>query len=128
MCVASTTLPRSISNRLLRRQRPAAVVYVILAAALYVGTSAGLEPSWFWVFAILIETLFIILLIRVGVLATIAAMFVWYCLYFPITTDLTSWYAQNSLMALGAVVLIGGYGFYISVAGRSLFEDELLSK
>jgi hypothetical protein len=112
----------------LRRQLPAAAVYVVLAAALYVGTSAGLEPSWFWVFAILIETLFIILLIRVGVLATIAAMFVWYCLYFPITTDLTSWYAQNSLMALGAVVLIGGYGFHISVAGRSLFEDELLSK
>src|SRR5262249_22857086 len=105
-----------------KRPLVAAVIYVPLSAALYTGATAGLEPSWYWLFAILIEIVLLVLLIRVGVLAVITAIFVWYCLYFPLTVDLTSWYSQGSLLALGAVVLLAGYAFYTSLAGRSLFS------
>ena len=64
-------------------------------AVSYIGTSASFEPSGFWLFAVLIEVILLGLLVRVGVLSVIVAMFVWYCVYFPLTTDLTSWYAQN---------------------------------
>jgi hypothetical protein len=59
------------------------------------------------------------LLIRVGVLAVIAAYFAWYTVCFPLTTNLT----ESTLLAVGAVLLMAGYGAYVSLAGRSLFRD-----
>ncbi len=112
----------------LRRPALAAAVYVVLAAALSIGTTASFEPSWYWPFAVLIEVLLVCLLVRVGILAAIMAVFTWYCVCFPLTPDLTSWYAQNSLLAVGAVVLLAGYGFHTSLGGRPLFADEALSK
>jgi len=113
---------------LLKRPAPAFVGYVLLQTAFYVGTNAGFEPSWYWLFAVLLEVLIAWLLIRVGVLAVIVTYFSWYCVCFPLTTDLRSWCAQDSLLALGAVVVLAVYGFYTSLAGRSLFRDEVLAR
>ena len=109
---------------LIRRQIPAATVYVLLSAALWLGSAATLEPSWYWLAAVLIELLLLWLLLHVGVLAVIVAIFVWYCVCFPLTTDMTSWHAQSTLLALSPVVLLAGFGFYTSLAGRSLFSDD----
>ncbi len=113
-----------VLRTLLKRPLPAFAAYVLLRTAFYVGTTAGFEPTWFWVFAALLEILITWLLIRVGVLAVVVAYFSWYCVCFPLTMDLTSWYAQDSLLAVGAVVLLAGYGFHVSLAGRPLFQTE----
>jgi serine/threonine-protein kinase len=104
---------------LLRRPLPAAIVFVIYSTAVWIGTSAGFEPSWYWLFGVLLQTLSVCLLIRVGVLAVIAAYFAWYTVCFPLTTNLT----ESTLLAVGAVLLMAGYGAYVSLAGRSLFRD-----
>jgi serine/threonine-protein kinase len=108
---------------LFRRTLPAAFLWVLLCSALWIGTTAGYEPSWHWLFVILNNILLLCLLIRVGILALIVAEFVWFCVWFPLTTDLRAWYAQSSLLVLGVVVLLAGYGFYSSLRGQSLFGN-----
>jgi hypothetical protein len=44
------------------------------------------------------------------------AIFAWYCVFFPLTHDL----AHNGIYALTAIMVLAGYGFYTSGAGRSL--------
>ena len=109
---------------LLKRQLPTAIVYITISSALWIGTGASLkEPSWYWLFAVAVETLLYWLLVRIGIVPVITAIFVWYCVCFPLTADLSSWHVQSSLSAISAVVLLAGYGFYTSLAGRSLFQD-----
>ena len=111
---------------LLRQPLVAAVVFVVYSSAVWVGNSAGFQPSSasYWLFAVLLQTLAVVLLIRVGVLAVITAYFVWYTVCFPMTTDLTAWNVQSMHLALAAVLLLAAYGFYTSLAGRSLFSSE----
>jgi len=82
--------------------------YVFFSGALYTGTSAGgFEPSWYWLFCALIQVLTIYLMIRVGIFAMIVAIFAWYCVYFPLTTD----FAHNGIYVLACVFFLAGYGF-----------------
>jgi hypothetical protein len=77
---------------------------------------------------ILVLTLLAIaVLYRYGLLASIAAMFVWHLwIFFPMTTELTAWYAIDFTIALAILVALVGYGFYTSLAGQSLFGGKLL--
>ncbi len=108
-----------VLRSLIRWQLPAACVYVLVSTALWVGTTATLELSWSWLFGALIELLLLWLLLRVGVVAVIVATYVWYCLCFPLTTDLAAWHSQSTLFALGPVVLLAGFGYYNSLAGKA---------
>lgn len=58
--------------------------------------------------------MFLALLLRFGALAIIVASFVIYTLWFPMTLDLSAWYADSGLCALGAVVALAGFGFLTS--------------
>jgi serine/threonine-protein kinase len=110
----------------LRHPLSAAVIFVLYSTAVWVGNSVGFHASSasYWLFGVLLQALAVCLLIRVGVLAVITAYFVWYTVCFPLTTDLTAWNVQSMHLALGTVLLLAGYGFYISLAGRSLFSDS----
>jgi hypothetical protein len=46
--------------------------------------------------------------------------------FFPITTELTAWYATDFTIALAILVLAVAYGFYNSLAGQPLFSGRLL--
>jgi len=76
-------------------------------------------PSCVWLFFALNNVLLLWLLIRFGALV-ITAPFVINTLWFPMTTDLSSWYAGSGLLALGTVIAVAGYGFYFSLAGQCL--------
>ena len=39
---------------------------------------------------------------------------------FPITSDLSAWWAGNTLFVLASVLALTGYGFYTSLARHSL--------
>jgi hypothetical protein len=63
----------------------------------------------------------------VGLLAAVAAFFfahLW--VFFPMTTELTAWYATDFTIALVICVALAGYGFYTSLAGQPLFGGKLL--
>jgi hypothetical protein len=66
-------------------------------------------------------------LYRYGLLAAISALFFAYLwVFYPITTELTAWYANDFTIALAICVGLVLYGFYISLAGQPLFGARLL--
>jgi eukaryotic-like serine/threonine-protein kinase len=99
-----------------------------LAAGLYVVTftlfySSSIQMSPLsWLFVGSAVALSVVVLVRFGVLAVITMYFVNLTIEFPITTDLSAWYARDGLLALGTVVLLAGYGFWISLDRRALAE------
>ncbi len=66
-------------------------------------------------------------LYRHGLLALCAMMFfVHLWVFFPMTTDLGAWYAFDFVVAAAICLALTAYGFYISLAGQSLFSGKLL--
>ena len=43
-----------------------------------------------------------------------------------LTLELSAWYAGGTLLVLSIAAVIAGYGFSISLGGRSLFKDDVL--
>ena len=75
------------------------------------------------VFAVVIT----FILIRFGVMALMAAIFVWQVLlFFPLTTDLTTWYASSSLFAIASILALTAYAGYTALAGRPLLQAGFL--
>jgi len=73
-------------------------------------------------------TILTLLLIRCGLLASIAAFFVAELLLFatPLTSHLTTWYAQSTLISVLAVITLAAWSFRVSLAGRPMFRPGLL--
>jgi hypothetical protein len=71
----------------------------------------------FWVF----------ILTRLGVLALVVAFSVAATLgNFPLTVDLSTWYAGSSLFAIASVLALTAYALYTALAGRPLFKAGFL--
>lgn len=74
-----------------------------------------------------IVLLVFMVLIRFGLLAGVASFFFQHLLEdFPVTTDLSAWYAGPMLLSVGVALVVAGYAFHTSLAGRPLFKDPLL--
>jgi hypothetical protein len=73
-----------------------------------------LAPSWGWLFFAVGKLVYLGILIRFGALAVICSAFVNFTLWYPMTTDLTAWYASSGVFALGIVLGLAGYGFWTS--------------
>jgi hypothetical protein len=107
----------------LRKERLAAIVlWVIMTVALSLTheTVAGVP------FAALASAMVVWLLYRYGLLALISAIFFLHLtIFFPITSDLSAWYAGDFVLALIISLALAGYGFYTSLAGEPLFRGAL---
>lgn len=59
---------------------------------------------------------------RFGLLAMISTIFVAHlAIFYPITTELTAWYAADFTIALGICIALAVYGAYTSLGGQSVF-------
>jgi hypothetical protein len=105
-------------------------LWIPAAAALIVISSLGANNFAVhlgWVAPALSAALTAFILIRFGVLALMAAWFVAVTvLRFPLTTDLTTWYADGSLFAVASVLALTGYALYTALAGRPLLKAGFL--
>lgn len=73
------------------------------------------------------SAIFIFLLVRFGLLATIfAEFFVLLGVLYPLTSDFSVWYSGVTVFALAIGLTVAIYGFYISLAGQPLFRGGLL--
>ena len=73
--------------------------------------------------------LFYTVLFRVGVLSGLVGYFVLQVLVrFPLTLDFSAWYAGQSILVLLVVAGLAVYGFYVSLAGRPIFADDVLQE
>ncbi|MDQ3804638.1 MAG: hypothetical protein M3416_12490, partial [Acidobacteriota bacterium] len=77
--------------------------------------------------AVLGPTLAVAVLARFGLLALISAFFfthIW--AFFPVTTELSAWYAGGFVLQLVMLCALALYGFRASLAGQPLFRGKFL--
>jgi hypothetical protein len=66
---------------------------------------------------------------RYGLLALISALFFFFLwVQYPMTTELTAWYAIDFTIGLVICLALAAYGFYISLGGQKLFSGKLLEE
>lgn len=66
---------------------------------------------------------------RFGLLASVSYfLFFALCFQYPMTLNLSNWYAGSSLFALFVMLGLSGYGFYTSLGGQKLFTGKLLEE
>ena len=110
---------------ILRRERIAAVVLtLIMAVALSLTheTAAGVP------FACIAVLLVMWALYRYGLLALVSTIFfVHLTIFFPITSDLSAWYAADFVLASIVCLALVGFAFYTSLAGQPLFRSSIFS-
>jgi hypothetical protein len=109
----------------LRRERIAVLALWLLLTVMLALVS---EATWLMIpFTALWAFLVVLTLIRYGLLALVSVVFFSHLLvFYPITTELTAWYATDFTIALVIAVAIAAYGFYISLGGEKVFSAKLL--
>lgn len=66
---------------------------------------------------------------RYGLLTLISAIFFSHlAVFYPITTELTAWYATDFTIALVICLALAAYGFYTSLGGEKLLSGKLLEE
>jgi hypothetical protein len=107
----------------LRKRSLASAAFVLLVPLNAVQWS---DSSWMqWVQAAIVTGVILYLLVRYGLVATIAALWAMYVLrYIPITSDMTIWYASQTRFAMGllavvtlAAATIATHGWRMPMAG-----------
>lgn len=58
--------------------------------------------------------------------ALVALIFQRMIIFFPITTELSAWYATSYLLDLLVLVALTAFGFYASLGGQPLIRGRLL--
>jgi serine/threonine-protein kinase len=126
-----------ILRMLLRKQWLAGVVYCAV-----IGLASAVEPVLLGVdeatigllvyaggFGVLFASILLVQLVRFGLLTTAASFLIMHILsHYPITLDAGEPYFATSVMALVLAAGVAVYGFYVSLAGRPLFQDALLQE
>lgn len=111
----------------LRRERIAVMVLWLLLTVMLALVS---EATWLMIpFTALWAFLVVLTLIRFGLLALVSVVFFFHLLvFYPITTELTAWYAIDFTIALVIALVLAAYGFYISLGGQKLLSGKLLEE
>lgn len=119
-----------IAIRLLTRHTPTAFVVsvVVLGGSALMWYTKSYQGS-IWsalAYATCLGIAMALLYTRVGILAGIVAIFVIRPLGLY-TTDFGSWYTPYCMTELGILLALAAYGFWVSLAGQSIFKDTLLT-
>ncbi|MBZ5633138.1 MAG: protein kinase [Acidobacteriia bacterium] len=110
-----------------RRNWLASVLFVGATLAVLAPQFAALGRMGSLVPGVLVAVIALVI-VRFGVLATVALMFTWYCAIgggAPWTTSVSAWYARTTMLAIAAILAVAIYGFRTTLAGRQLWRDEL---
>jgi hypothetical protein len=111
----------------LRRPWLAAIVFTVLGALPSI--LGSVRPLLVGPFDMVTFGLTIFILSRFGVLPMIVGIFVSSVLpYFPLTTNLVTWYAGSTLFAFSSVVALTGYALYTAIDRRSLVSEGFLER
>jgi serine/threonine-protein kinase len=100
------------------------VLWILLAI---VNTLVGQTQMQMIFLTVLSSFLVVFVLYRYGLLAAVSALFfghLW--VFYPMTTELTAWYATDFVLGLVICVGLAVYSFYISLGGQRLFSGRLL--
>ena len=116
---------------LLRRDWATIVLVVALLAPVFALGPQGQGASVFAISVLLIGaavvvTTFVVVVMRVGL---IAATVFWFVLFLlgnaPLTFEMSEFYAPQSVLGMLLILAIAAYGVRYSIAGQSVFRDVL---
>jgi serine/threonine-protein kinase len=111
---------------LLRNVWLAGAVMIVLIGLIY-GAPGADEPIVAWIQAASITSVFLFVLVRYGLVAATAGLYINNTLdQMALTGDFTVWYAPSFLIPVVTALALLGYGFYISLAGQPLFGTGTL--
>jgi protein kinase-like protein len=110
---------------LFRRERLAFAMLWLLTTI--VNVLIGRVPLELMFMSALAAFLVVFVLYRYGLLAAVSAFFIAHLwVFFPMTIELTAWYATDFVIAAAICLGLAIYSFYISLAGQPLFGRKLL--
>jgi hypothetical protein len=79
-----------------------------------------------WIISAILVAIILVTMIRFGLLSFVVLAFVVpLFLSFPTTADFSTWYAGVGLIGPLVALALAGYGFWVALAGRPIFRDEL---
>ncbi len=117
---------------LLRKEWAAAAAFVLFftvflnAPQLFAG---GRSAASALVIGLILNSLSVFLLVRLGMLALVASAVFQFCFIgLPLTTQGSAWYAGISLTGILMMAALAFYGFYTSLGGRPLFGGAVLEE
>ena len=113
---------------ILRRELLAEIGLFVTVLTIEVAAFASSSPRFVWVASIIISVIIVIMVARLGLLATMVAQFCFFLTaFYPMTTDFSAWYASSTVFALTIVLGLVIYGFYTSLGGQRVFGGKLLN-
>ena len=107
---------------LLRRSWPAVVVWTLTATIMIMSRTGPVFLDL--VATVLIVGIYAVFLLRFGFLSAVTGVLISALLSYPLTFDLSAWYANGSLVALLACLSLMLYGFRVSLGRQPLFREE----
>jgi serine/threonine-protein kinase len=111
---------------ILRRQWAATAAFVAILSSFVVLANPSYDPLIMGIMGLGFWSLIILCMIRFGLLA-LMMMFVFDTLgQLPAATDPSAWYAGQAWVVVLFLAALACYGFWISLAGRSLIARDLL--
>jgi hypothetical protein len=114
---------------LVRKPWIAAVLLVGIFTTLKAATSSGSGGPILWAFWTVIYGILVFLMLRYGMFALLAMIFVINSTVSNyMTTDFTSWYGLSSFAILIVLAGLALWGFRVSLGGRPLFSAAALEK
>jgi serine/threonine-protein kinase len=112
---------------LLRRRWLAIAGLWLIFATLEILAFAIPGPLTLWIGPIIIATLVVLAVARFGLLTTLSfQLFFDLTFHYPITPDLSAWYAQSTLFILPILIGLAIYSFYTSLGGQPVFRGRIL--
>ena len=98
------------------------LIFVVDGLAFYSG-----DPWIAWISPVIIATIAVITVVRFGLLSVVAFQFFFFLsAQRALTTDLSKWYAGETIFAVVVLLGISIYSFYTSLAGQPLFRSGML--
>jgi hypothetical protein len=114
--------------RLALRSRTAAVAAFVLLLSAF----AAVSSAHFWIMFLTVavaDAVFVLLIVRIGLLAAVAAFYVsGVFIFFPVTGNLRAWYAGAGVAALLVLAVITLLGFTTALAGRPVLGKAVLGE
>jgi len=98
-----------------------------LALGVVLSDPGGANPYLNIAVSLLAITTIVVLLFRFGLLTLVVASIVHtFLTHYPLTLDLSSWYAGNTVLVAVVTAVLAAYGLRVSLAGRPIYRDAVL--
>ena len=113
---------------LLRRKLLGTIAaWLMIFAFALAGDIAGGKPVSAMLYAVAFPTILVLTASRFGVLAVMSAIVSYHIVvFYPITTELSAWYAADFVLCMIFLAATATLAFYHSLAGQPIFEKGIL--